>query len=114
LNHEQRLARRDADSTSLADGEIDHAVVAAEHAPVDVHDVARLDRARAKLFDNGLILAAWHKADVLTIRLFRHAQAKLRRQRTRFALRLVTEWKAQELQLRARRREQEIGLVAVG
>ncbi len=37
----ERLARGDADAAALADRVVQDAVMAAEHAPVDVDDVAR-------------------------------------------------------------------------
>ena len=40
--HVQPLAGRDREAAALPDGEMDQAVVAAEHAAVDVHDLARL------------------------------------------------------------------------
>jgi len=46
------LGRGDADPASLADGVVDDAVVPAELAPVDMHDVARLRRIGAQFLDN--------------------------------------------------------------
>ena len=42
LQHIERLARGDANALTLADRVVDDPAMAAEHAPVDMHDVAGL------------------------------------------------------------------------
>ena len=49
LDHIERLALGDADAAALADGEMDDAVVSAEHAPVDMNDVAGVGGLRLQL-----------------------------------------------------------------
>ena len=53
----KRLARGDPQALPLPDGEMDDAVVAAEHLARQVHDVARLGRARPQPLDHVRIAA---------------------------------------------------------
>ncbi len=109
----ERLAEGDADAAALADGEVDDAVVAAEHAAVDVDDVAGLGGARLELADHVGIAAARHEADVLAVRLLGDREPELARRGARLGLGHRPEREAEIGELGGRRREQEIALVAV-
>ena len=113
-HHVKRRAGGDAEAAPLADGEMDDAVVAAEHAAVEVDDLARLGGARPQPLDHVGIVPARHEADVLAVRLVGDRQAEAARQVARLRLGPIAERKAQEIELRARGGEQEIALVALG
>ena len=66
-HHIERLAGGDAEAPPLADGEMDDAVMAAEHAAVEIDDVAGIGRARHQLLDHVGIAALRHEADVLAV-----------------------------------------------
>src|SRR3546814_7909764 len=60
---EQRLAfAADAKAAALADGVVDDALVAAQHAAVEVHDLAGIGRARTQLLHHRGIGALRHEA----------------------------------------------------
>ncbi len=84
-HHEQRLAarRRRRGRRALADGVMDDAVVAAEHAAVQMDDVARHRRARAQALDDVGVTAARHEADVLAVGLVGDGQAEAPRELAR-------------------------------
>ncbi len=84
----------------------------AEHAPRDVDDLARLGGAGAQLGDERGVIAARDEADVLAVGLCRHRQIEAPRQRARLVLGHATQREVQEGELHARRREEEIALVA--
>ncbi len=84
----------------------------AEHAPGDIDDLARLGGAGAQLGDECRVIAGRHEADVLAVGLRRHRQIEAPRQRARLVLGHAAQREAQEGELRARRREEEIALVA--
>ena len=85
----------------------------AEHPAVEVHDVARLGRAGPELLDHRGIGAVRHEADVLAVGLVGDRQAVARRQRPGLGLGgEAAEREAQEAELLAGGREQEIALVA--
>ena len=113
-DHEQRLGGGDPEAAALADREMHDAVVTAEHAAIDVHDIAGLDGAGPQLLDHVGIAAAGHEADVLAVRLRRHRQRQRRRLPPDLGLGKRAQGKPQPLELSPRRREQEIALVAVG
>src|SRR5205823_12476154 len=69
-------------SLALTYREVNHAWMAAEHAPAFVDDLARPGRARRKMVDHTRIIAVGHEADVLAVRLFRDSESKVRGQRT--------------------------------
>ena len=62
------------------------ALVAAEHAAVDMHDFAGKRRIRLQLVDDIRIFALRHEADVLAIRLLGDDEAHLLGKRTDFPL----------------------------
>src|SRR3546814_15433563 len=66
----------DADAAALADGVVDHAVVAPEHGAVQVHDVAGVGRPRPQSPHHLGVVAARHEADVLAVRLGLHRPAR--------------------------------------
>ena len=113
-DHEQRLRRRHADPSPLPDGVIDDALVAAEHAPIHMHDVARLGGPWAKPLDDVRVASGGHEADVLAIGLLRRGETEVARELARRFLVQIAKRKAQELELLARGGEQEIALVALG
>src|SRR5690606_36001410 len=51
-DHIERSARGDAKAPALSDSEVDDAAVAAEHAPVEIDDVARRCRPRLETLDH--------------------------------------------------------------
>src|SRR5215470_13222461 len=110
---EEGLRARDAKPAALADRVVDDAGVSAEHAPVDMHDLARLRGAGLEALDYARVAPARHEADVLTIGLVGHRQAEAARQVAYFGLAVAAEGEAQPLKLRARGCEQEVALVAL-
>ena len=66
-HHIERIAGGDAEAAPLADGEMDDAVVAAEHPAVEIDDVAGLGRARPQPLDDVGVAAGRHEADVLAV-----------------------------------------------
>ena len=86
-DHEERLAAADAEAAALADGVADDALVAAEHAAVEVDDLAGLGGAGPQLLDHRGIGAVRHEADVLAVGLVGHRQPVARRERPRLGLR---------------------------
>ena len=86
MDHIERLADRDADAAALADRVVDDALVAAEHAPVDMDDVARLAGAGLQPLDHLGIVALRHEADVLAVVLVGDRQAQLARRRAGLGL----------------------------
>ena len=110
----ERLAGGDADAAALADRVAQDAVMTAKHAAVDMDDLAGIGRCRPQLGDDVGIFALRHEADVLAVGLGRDRQAHLFGDRADLGLRHAAERKAQIVDLRLRRGEQEIALVAVG
>ena len=114
MDHVERLAGRDADAAALADRIAQNAVVAAEHAAVDVDDVAGVGGRRLQLRDDVGILALRHEAYVLAVVLVGHHQPHLGREFAHAQLRQMAEGKAQVVDLLLGGGEQEVALVAVG
>src|SRR5260370_31096199 len=90
------------------------ALVPADGAAVEIDDIARQKRVRPQPADDVGIASRRHEADVLAVMLVRHCEAEAPRQFARLLLGHVAQWKAQIVELLARRREQEITLVAIG
>ena len=88
------------------------AVVMAEHTAIEVDDFARTGSARPQPLDDVGIMSGRHEADVLAVLLVGNRQAKTPCQITRLRFSAVTERKAQQIELRSRRGEQEIALIA--
>src|SRR3546814_20098212 len=93
---------------------MDKPLVAAEHSAGEIDDIARLTRFGTELSDNTRIVAARHEADVLAIWLSGDDEPMPPRMLADRALLHAAEREAQEGELFARRREQEITLVAFG
>ena len=93
---------------------MDDAVVAAEHAAVEIDDVAGLGGARPQPLDHLGVAPGRHEADVLAVVLVGDRKIEAARQLARLGLGAVAERKAQRIELLARGGEQEIALVALG
>src|ERR1700756_4616190 len=61
----ERVAGGDGAPPPLADGEMDDAGMSAQHAAVEIDDVARLGRTRLEPLDHLGVAARRHEADVL-------------------------------------------------
>ena len=91
----ERLAGGDAEAAALADGVMQDAVVAAEHAAVDMDDVAGLGGAGHQPLDHRAVVARRHEADVLAVGLFGDAEAELAGERAHLRLLQRAEREAQ-------------------
>ena len=109
---ERLLLAADLDPAALADGEMDHAAMPADHPAVAIDDLAR----RLGFGPNALhqpgIIAVGNEADVLAVGLGGDLERELGRDPADFGLGQVAERKAQEIELLARRPVEEIALVA--
>ena len=112
-HHVERMAGGDAEPAPLPDGEMDDAVVAPEHFAREVDDVAGLGGAGLEPLDHLGVTAGRHEADVLAVVLVGDRQAEAAGQFAGLGLAALAERKAQQLELLARGREQEIALVAL-
>src|SRR5256885_2157325 len=110
----ERMARGDAEPAPLSHREMNDSVVAAEHAAVEVDDVARLGSARPKPFDHLGIAPGWHEADVLAVVLVGNREAEAAGEFARLGLRALAERETKKLKLLMRGGEQKIALVAFG
>ena len=111
----ERLGGGDAEAAPLADGVVDDAGVAAEHAAVDMDDVAGLAAPGQQALDHVAVMAGRHEADVLAVGLVGDVEAELARQRAHLAaLASSPSGKRRQRKLLARGGEQEIALVAIG
>src|SRR5690606_15315113 len=104
------LAGGDADPPALPDREPADAVMAAEGAAIEMHDLAGPGRLGPQPRDDVGIAALRHEADVLAVLLRSHAQPHGGGALAHLLLRHAAERKAQEVDLLLRRREQEIAL----
>src|SRR5438132_916833 len=86
--------------------------MAAEHAAILIDNVARLRRFGLEPCDHIGIAAVGNKADILAVGLVSHSQPKLGSDAPGFAFGQPAKGKAQIVDLRLRRGEQEIALVA--
>ena len=82
----ERLAGGDADAAALADRIMQDAVMAAEHAAVEMNDIARQRRIRLQLVDDIGILALRHETDVLAVGLLGDDEAHVFGKRAGFGL----------------------------
>src|SRR5216683_4662087 len=112
-DHVERMAGGDAEPAPLADGEMDDAGMAAEHAAVEVDDVAGLGGPGLEPLDHLAVAAGRHETDVLAVVLVGDREVEPARQLARLRLGLVAEREAQEIELLAGRGEQEIALITV-
>ena len=88
-HHVERRGARDLQAAPLADGEMDDAVVAAEHLAVEIDDVAGRRRAGLQPLDHVGVAAGRHEADVLAVVLVgdREAEAGARARASRALVR---------------------------
>ncbi len=63
------IIEADAEAAALADRVIDDAGMAAEHAPIQMHDIAGLRRIRAHLLNEVAVFARMDEANVLAVGL---------------------------------------------
>src|SRR5262249_5395257 len=112
-HHIERMAGSDAEPSPLAHGEMDDAGMSAQHAAVEMDDVARLGRAGLEPLDHLGVAARRHEADVLAVVLVGDREAEPARQLARLRLGLVAEREAQHLELIARGGKEEIALIAL-
>ena len=99
---------------ALADGEMNDALMLADHAAVEIDDIAGQNRIRPQPADDVGVASGRHEADVLAVLLVGDVEAEAPRQFAGLRLGHVAERKAQIIELLARGREQEIALVAIG
>jgi hypothetical protein len=85
-HHIQRMARGDAEPAPLADGEMDDAGMRAEHAAVEIDDVAGLGRPRLESLNDLGVAARWYEADVLAVVLVGDRECELARKLARLGL----------------------------
>ena len=112
-HHVERRGTGDLQALPLADGEMDDAVVAAEHVAVEIDDVAGGRRAGLQPLDHVGVAAGRHEADVLAVVLVGDRKPEAPRMLARLGLGHVAERKAQDVELLMRGAEQEVALVAL-
>src|SRR6516225_7506051 len=110
----ERRTGGDTKPAPLADGEMDNAVMAAEHATLQIDDLAGPGGAGTQPFDHIGIAAARHKTDVLAVLFVGDGEPEPAGQFARLRFGAIAQREAQQIELRARGREQEIALVALG
>src|SRR5262252_2897413 len=110
----ERRTGRDTKPAPLADSETNNAVMAAEHAALEIDNLAGPGGARTQPFDHIGIAAVWHKTDVLAVLFVGNGEPEPASQFARLCLGPIAQREAQQIELCARRREQEIALVALG
>ena len=113
-HHIERLRRGNAKTTALTDGEVHNALMATEHAALQVDDLAGRDSVGLQAVDDVGVAAGGNEADVLAVVLVGDRQIEAMRQRARLALAHVAKRKAYAVELRLRGRKQEIALVTIG
>src|SRR3984957_7456749 len=113
-HHVKRRAGGDAEPAALADGEMDDAVVMAEHAAVEMDDVPGAGGPRPQTLDHFGVMPGRHEANILAVLLVGDRQTEMPRQFARLRLGAVAERKAKQIELRPRRAEQKITLIALG
>jgi hypothetical protein len=86
----------------------------AQHATVDMHDLARLSGIRLQPVDNRRVAAGRHEADVLTVRLVRNDEAEFLGDRAHGGLCQTAERKAEIIELLLRGRIEKVALIAIG
>src|SRR5438477_10842170 len=97
-NDVERLALpADLDPAPLADGEMDHSAMPAEHPALEVDDLARRLRLRPYTLHQRRVIAVGNEADVLAVGLGRHLQGKLGGNASNLVLGQVPQRKANEV-----------------
>src|SRR3954469_22990913 len=109
----ERMLGGDAEPAALPHGEMDDAGMAAQHAAVEIDNVAGLRRPGLEPLDHLGVAARGHEAYVLAVVLVSDREAEPAGEGPRFRLGLVAQRKAQHLELLARGGKQEIALVAL-
>ena len=112
-HHVERRRTGDLQALPLPDGEMNDAVVAAEHVAVEIDDVAGGCRAGLQPLDHVGVAAGRHEADVLAVVLVGDRKPEAPRMLARLGLGHVAERKAQDVELLMRGAEQEVALVAL-
>ena len=109
----ERNGTGDLEALPLADGEMNDAVVAAQHIAIEIDDVARRGSAGLQPLDHVGVAAGRHEADVLAVVLVGDRQAEAPRVLARLGLGHLAERKAQVIELLMRGAEQEVALIAL-
>src|SRR5580704_5362285 len=91
---------------------MDDAVMMAEHASVQVDDLARPGGAGPQSLDDLCVMPCRHETDVLAVLLVGDGKPEAARQFAGFRLGTIAEREAQEIKLRLCRGKQKIALVA--
>ena len=113
LEHEQRLfVAGKPKALALADGEMDHAIMAGQNFALLIDDVAGLHGAGIELLDNARVIAVRHETDVLAVRLVGNNQPEFNSDLAHIALGHAAQRKAHEIQLLARGAKKKVALVA--
>src|SRR5260221_6526153 len=112
-HHIERRTNRDTQAAPLTHCEMNNAGVLAENLSVQIDDLAGFRRTRVQTFDDVGIVAGRYEANILAVMLVRNRQAETTGKLTGFRLGSLTEWKAQNVQLRTRGAEQEVALVTL-
>ncbi len=108
-----RRAFRQAEPPPLPHGVVHDAAVPPEDAAFEVDDVAAARGIRPEPFDQVGVATGRNEADVLAVGLFGDRQAEMAREVARFRLGQFAQGKAQQVELRPRRGEEEVALIAV-
>src|SRR5689334_12770057 len=87
--------------------------MAAEHASIDMDDIAGLGGARAQALDHLRVAPGRHEADVLAVGLLSHGKPEIAGKLARLVLVAIAQGEAQERELPGRSGEQKIALVAL-
>src|SRR5262249_57003355 len=103
----------DAKPPPLTDSEVNNAVMAAEHAAVQIDDLAGSGGARTQPFDHIGITTVWHETDVLAVLFVGDREAEAAGQNAGVPFRATTPSEKQQIERRARLRQQEIALIAL-
>src|SRR5262249_49670507 len=109
----ERMAGGDAEPAALADGEMDDAGMPAQQTAVEIDDVAGYGGAGLEPLDHLGVAARRHEADVLAVMLVGNREAEAAGKLARLHLGLVTQRKAQQVELLARGGKEKIALVAL-
>src|SRR5262249_15636088 len=90
LHHVERLSARDSGPAALADGEMDYAFMPAEHAAIDMMNLAGFGSAGPQTLHHAGITALRHEADILAVGLRRDGESELIGQRAGLCLGQLT------------------------
>ena len=104
-DHIERHTCRNAETAALADRKVDDAVMAAEHPPIQIDDLAGRGGPGPQPLDHVGIMPARYEADVLAVLLVGDRKTEAPGQFTRFRLGAIAERKTQQIELGGRGRE---------